>query len=186
MAGIIRFLGDPHLKHERIWPGRGFSSMEEHDTAVVDSIYQTCERGDSLYLTGDICFGGAVVFEELMFAGLVRHMARKGVKHKIDPNTRPDFSIKVSQGNHDKTLMLIQLMESGWITKFSALFEFYDKVLEKKIVVSHVPMFLDRWDYNVHGHLHRTLHNQSTKHLNSSWEQFNRPVTLTELGAEPK
>lgn len=176
MAGIVYYLGDTHVLHPKVVKTRGFESQEEHDMAVVDSIYQTCHRGDSLVLTGDICFGGAEGFIRLMREGAQRNLPH--LKNGVPLDWRPNFTIKVTQGNHDKTRMLIALLEAGWISGFACMYEYMTS--RGKIVVSHIPMILDRWGYNIHGHLH-TVVRPEPHYLNSSWEQHRRPMTFEAL-----
>lgn len=179
MAGIVRYLGDPHLLHPKVVEDRGFDSQEEHDAAVVDSIYKACRARDSLILAGDICFGGAQGFISLMREGAVRNddYYRSG-KRPLPDDWRPAFNIKVAQGNHDSFAMLLELYNSGWISMFGAMFE--RKTKHGHILATHVPFQLDRWDYNIHGHLHGEIR-EEREYLNCSWEQHKRPVTLEEL-----
>lgn len=75
MAGIVKYLGDTHLGHKKIFAPRGFETQEAHDAAVVDSIFQEMKSRDVLELAGDICFIGAEGFIRLM---------REGAKRNID------------------------------------------------------------------------------------------------------
>lgn len=183
MAGIVYYLGDSHLFHSKVVESRGFTSQEEHDNTIIDSIYQTCHRGDSLVLTGDICFGGAAGYIKAMRDGAARNMSHLG--GVVPDNWRPNFTTKVTQGNHDSSKMLKELFDAGWLSKYGAHFEYshcFDEETQDnvKILVSHIPHVLDRWDFNVHAHLHeKTL--KDTVYLNSSWEQHRKPVTFIEL-----
>lgn len=180
MAGIRYFLGDTHLGHIKVVETRGFKTQEEHDMAVVDSIYRTCRRGDSLTLTGDICFSGPDEFIRLMREGAQRNLPN--MKGGASEDWRPNFNIKVIQGNHDGFNMLMTLYLDEWISRFQATEEFYHKTDDGKVklIVSHIPLVPDRWDYNVHGHLHQKCL-EDERYLNSSWEQFGRPVTFQEM-----
>lgn len=53
------FTADLHLGHPFIASLRGFSSVEEHDRAVVDAINSRVGRNDRLYVLGDVCSGSA-------------------------------------------------------------------------------------------------------------------------------
>ncbi len=180
MSGRVYFLGDNHFKHEKIWRGRGFNSMEEHDVAVALSIFETCGRDDSLYLLGDISFGGAVAFHQAMMTAWRLHRRKVGGPAPAEVD-RPKFSINVVQGNHDKSNMLRDLVSCGWITNFHSLREF--RVGGQKVVATHVPIHpdcLDRWGINVHGHLHAHSINDH-RYKCVSWEHHKKPVWIEDL-----
>ena len=111
---------------------------------------------------------------------------REGAKRNIDEfkrrpvpdDWRPNFIIRVAQGNHDSFKMLLSLYLDGWISSFGAMYERDTSV--GRVLTTHVPYQLDRWAYNIHGHLHDKLR-EEREYLNCSWEQFKRPVTLAEL-----
>lgn len=181
MSGRIYFLGDTHIGHKKIWEPRGFSSLEEHDDAIADSIFNCCGRDDSLYILGDICFGGADKFHDVMMGGLLRYRKRHG-NHLPQSNERPKFVINVVQGNHDKSKMLHQLIDMGWITNYHSLREFRSQA-GHKVVATHVPIHpacLERWAINAHAHLHaQSLNDHRFKCV--SWEQTHGPVWIEDL-----
>lgn len=177
MAGIVKYLGDTHLFHPKVVESRGFTTQDEHDAAVVDSIFQNCGSRDSLFLAGDICFAGPNGFIKRMREGAKRNIC-EFKRRPVPDDWRPSFTIKVAQGNHDKLNMLMTLHSQGWINSFGAMYE--RTTPAGKIVISHVPFQLDRWDYNIHAHLHGNIR-EEREYLNCSWEQFKRPVTLDEL-----
>lgn len=177
MAGIVKYLGDPHLLHKKIFVPRGFDTQEAHDAAIIDSIFQGMKSRDVLELAGDICFGGAEGFIRLMREGAKRNID-EFKRHPVPDDWRPAFIIKVAQGNHDSFKMLLQLYLEGWIDSFGAMYE--RKTPHGMIVTTHVPCQLDRWAYNIHGHLHEKIR-EEREYLNCSWEQFKRPVTFAEL-----
>lgn len=179
MAGEVLYLGDTHLMHPGVVKDRGFETQEEHDAAVVDSIFKRCRARDSLILTGDICWGGSEGFIRLMREGAIRNLDEyRKLKKPLPEDWRPAFNIKIAQGNHDGFNMMMELVLSEWISKFGSMFE--RNTRHGRILATHVPHLLDRWDYNVHGHLHREIR-QEREYLNSSWEQHQRPVTIDEL-----
>ena len=162
MAGIVKYLGDTHLGHKKIFKPRGFDTQEAHDAAVIDTIFQGLKSRDVLELAGDICFIGAEGF----------------IRRPVPDDWRPNFIIRVAQGNHDRFKMLMQLYQEGWISSFGAMYERDTPV--GRVLTTHVPYQLDRWAYNIHGHLHENIR-EEREYLNCSWEQFKRPVTLSEL-----
>lgn len=177
MAGIVKYLGDLHLGHKKIFQPRGFDTQEAHDAAVVDAIFQGLKSRDVLELAGDICFIGAEGFIRLMREGAKRNIG-EFKRHPVPDDWRPAFQIKVAQGNHDSFNMLLELYNKGWISSFGAMFE--RKTPVGMVLTTHVPYQLDRWAYNIHGHLHENIR-EEREYLNCSWEQYKRPVTLAEL-----
>ena len=60
---------DTHLHHNRdfVWKSRGFSSVVEHDNAVIDSINTTVKSDDILLHLGDLCLNTKIdEFEQLI------------------------------------------------------------------------------------------------------------------------
>lgn len=181
MAGNVFYLGDPHLLHPKVVETRGFTSQEEHDKAVIDSMFAACRSRDSLILAGDVCFGGAEGFIRLMREGAVRNIDEfKSKKRPVPDDWRPAFNIKIVQGNHDGFAMLIELWQKGWISMFGAMIERKIPGTRLKLIVSHIPLLPDRWDYNIHAHLHGKIL-EEREYLNCSWEQHKRPVSFKEL-----
>lgn len=186
MSGRIFLLGDTHFLHKKIWPSRGFDSMEEHDRAVALSIFQACGRDDSLYLLGDICFGGAKGFHRVMMDAWREHRRALGgpIPAEVD---RPNFSINVVQGNHDGSKMLHELIDMGWITNYHSLREFR-LANGKKVVATHVPIHpscLDRWAINAHAHTHaRMVFDMYSRFKCVSWEMFRQPIWIDNLARD--
>lgn len=56
----VRFTSDLHLGHRKVAEIRGFEHVEEHDEAILEVLYETLQRGDSLWILGDLSSGGSV------------------------------------------------------------------------------------------------------------------------------
>lgn len=52
------FTSDTHLSHIKVSENRGFSSIEEHDDAIISNINSIVRPSDTLYILGDIVMGG--------------------------------------------------------------------------------------------------------------------------------
>ena len=52
---------DLHLSHDRafIWDARGFNSVEEMNTAIIERFNSVVSPEDETYILGDLCLGGA-------------------------------------------------------------------------------------------------------------------------------
>lgn len=178
MAGKVFTTADLHLGHITAAEARGFKTVEEHDKAVIDSIFETVGPRDVLWVLGDVCFKGFDHYVKLM---LDRLNADQGYVKRRDVNLRPQFITKIAQGNHDDTKLLIRLREEGWINTFAACHA--QTTPHGKVLLSHIPVHectLDRWSFNVHGHLHEK-YVESKKYQCVSWEQGRRPVELNSI-----
>lgn len=120
---------DPHLGHERCnvkW--RGFDSNEEFTELFIDNWNRTVTKWDTVWVLGDILFGGHSV-------ELFNRM--NGLKHLI-------------LGNHDNKS--IHRYAEGF-SKIKAT-----ECLRRKFVLSHIPVHPSSLDchglVNIHGHIH--------------------------------
>jgi len=189
MAGITHVASDPHIKHLKIFKDRGFETIEEHDKYVAHSIFKGVRNRDTLYILGDCCFGTPEEFKEAMIKGYIAAQADFGTKIEYNENFRlvDHLTIKVAQGNHDKTSYLLKLVELGVISSFAATYE--KKVGKIKVVLSHIPLIMDRWEVNVHGHLHSDVVNlpidytkiPDPRYKCVSWEQYRGSIVLKDL-----
>ncbi len=163
------FIADLHFGHQKILEfSRGqFKTIEEHDEALIDNWNSVVGKKDTVWVLGDFCFGK----KNLALAGRL-----KGVK-------------KLVMGNHD-----ILPMEN-YLKYFSKV---YGCIKWKNCVLTHMPVLftgvdaLNRFDFNIHGHLHNTIIKTESKygdHLYKddrykcvSCEQINyTPITYEEL-----
>ena len=57
--GEVWLSSDLHLSHNKpfLYEPRGFSSIEEHDEAIIDNINEVVAPEDTLYLLGDLMLG---------------------------------------------------------------------------------------------------------------------------------
>lgn len=136
---------DTHFRHEKAAHLRGFSTVEEHDTAIIDAINSTVRKNDTLIIAGDITGGGTAGWPEL--------------DEIVCVNKR------LVAGNHDPNLIRL----SEYFISTHAYFSV------RGYLISHIPIhptFLERWDGNIHGHLHDKsvgdprYHCVSMEHLN--------------------
>ena len=54
------FTSDLHIGHDKefLWGARGFSSVEEYDTAIIKNWNEIVWPTDTVYILGDLCMGG--------------------------------------------------------------------------------------------------------------------------------
>lgn len=127
------YIADLHLGHgDGILRFRGgFENWEAHDQFVVDQINETVNPTDSLYIAGD-----AVITD-------------KGIKYLQKIACR---NIYLIPGNHCGERTQLASMPYKRITGALTV-----RVGNYNCIVTHIPIHpseLDRWDINIHGHLH--------------------------------
>ena len=150
----IYFISDPHFGHINMALKRGFDTVEEHDELIVSNWNKVITKRDVVYLLGDITM-------------------EKGNYDVLD---RLNGIIKVVLGNHDMPQHVPKLLEK--VNKVSGCIKWKDCIL------THIPihpMEIDRFRYNIHGHIHEydTGH---PKYINVSCETIGyTPRTFEEL-----
>ncbi len=115
----------------------GFHSSEEHDQYLVDAWNKKVSKRDTVWILGDVAFTND---------GLDLLSSMNGTKNLVF-------------GNHDK------LQASRYFKHFTKL---GGAVPFKHGVLTHVPVHpdqLDRWQYNIHGHLHKDVVNTSIEEV---------------------
>lgn len=138
---MIYFTSDLHFGHDRdfIYERRGFSSIEEHDEALIRNFNEIVTDEDELYILGDV-----FLYDDEHGMECLRRL--KGKKHLI-------------RGNHD-TNARCELMKDAVID------EGYSNVLDYKklhFYLSHYPSITSNYDdgkhlaqrvINLSGHTH--------------------------------
>ncbi len=149
------FIADTHFGHQNALLFRPqFKTLEEHDEHIIERWNSVVRPQDTVYHLGDV----------VMNRRCLESVARlNGKKHLV-------------MGNHD---------DFPW-EAFSPYFERPHgvKVFPGRFVCSHVPVHpssLDRWGFNVHGHLHdKEL--DDPRYLCVSLEQcFYTPIPLPKV-----
>lgn len=161
MSSTIFFLGDTHFGHKNIInfsaATRPYSTIEEHNEALVEKWNAVVKPKDVVWLLGDVAFGR----ENLRY---VRYL--NGTKHLV-------------MGNHD-TYSIMDYIEVGFI-KICGVINY------NGFLLSHVPIHPSqlefRWKWNVHGHIHDPAkYRLSDQYINVNCDVVNcTPVSLEEL-----
>ena len=133
------FTSDWHLSHSKAWdtfkrpdgtPLRPFTSTEEMDNTLIDNVNKVVKPNDTLIMLGDV----GISRKSLQ---LIRRL------HVQD--------LRLVFGNHD-----IYPFQDYVDVGFKELYGVY--VMPKvRIVCTHIPVHIDsmeRWNQNLHGHLH--------------------------------
>lgn len=149
------FTSDLHLGHPHAAKMRGFSSVAEHDEAVILSLLDLPARS-KLWVLGDIAYNPQAL--------ALLHACPCTVKHAV-------------LGNHDKmhTREYLKVFRSveGAVR--------YKKLWLTHIPVH--PQELYRCMGNVHGHIHKSgaTKNLGMPYFNVNWDNWLRPVPYEEI-----
>ena len=132
----VFFIADTHFGHPGVLNFRDqFTTVDEHDEFVVGEINETVNPTDTLIILGD-----AII-------------TPYGVKAFTDIRCR---NIIIVPGNHDGERFNLMHVPN---IRIMGNYEYKDRDIIKgmRIVGSHIPInpaCLDRWNLNIHGHLH--------------------------------
>lgn len=151
------FIGDTHFGHRNILrfdavrPHRPFDTIEEHDEELVRRWNGVVSKGDIVWHLGDFAFSSKAI----AIAGRLNG-------HK-----------RLVLGNHD------HYPTAEYLKHFHKVYG--AATLRDDILLTHVPVHpdqLDRFKFNVHGHLH-THSLDDARYINVSAEQINlTPVPM--------
>ena len=140
---MIYFTSDLHLNHDKefIYKERGFSSVEEMNTAIINNINETLTEGDELFILGDLMLGDNAAGIELL----------KAIQNPIS----------IILGNHDTNARItlyqelenVKLVEQMWILNMH----------HRLWYLTHYPLFVNNYHaggdsgkpiYSLSGHTH--------------------------------
>lgn len=152
------YTADLHFGHKNIlsFTNRNeYTSVEEMDTLILDTINNTVNKEDTLYILGDVALGG--------FTNATTLLGKIKCKVLIVP------------GNHD-TLKALTKYEK--LSNVSILKELHEtKLAGKKVVLCHYP--LAEWNgyfrgsYHLYGHTHANFENRG-KSLDVGWDNYHK------------
>lgn len=143
---------DLHFCHKNILKlgnGRPFSTIEEHDQALITNWNDAVNANDTVFILGDLCFCNDINIITDIFKKL------NGQKHIVF-------------GNHDRTKVLAALLKANIISSLRSYFE-YSYItttgLKQKFIMMHYPIL--EWNgciggpnrnksIHVYGHIHDT------------------------------
>lgn len=147
------FISDLHFGHQGTlrFERTQFKNVEEHDAFIIESINSVVDHGDELYILGDVGWG-------------------KHFRKVKELNGRKTLIL----GNHDggSRSQYLELFADIYATPI---------YLNKKILLSHVPVPVPKGVFNVHGHLHGAYLDLPT-HLNVSCHMIDyKPISEKQL-----
>ena len=138
---MIFFTSDLHIGHNKdfIWKPRGFSSIEEHDTAIIRNWNSIVSYEDEVYILGDLCMSSNEYEWNRVFKVL------NGKKYFI-------------HGNHDTTNKIKRYIEEYNMTDYGDT-KIYKYNKHKTFYLSHYPTLVGNYEenkffWNLSGHTH--------------------------------
>lgn len=113
----VWFTSDMHFGHnqEFIWKARGFSSIEEHDEAIIRNWNETVSQEDKVYILGDLMLGNNT--------------------HGMDCIKQLNGEKYIIIGNHDTDTRVKLYPEIGNILGYASMVKFG----KQHIYLSHYP-----------------------------------------------
>ena len=142
----IYLISDLHFSHNNMAIKRGFNSVEEHDSHIINTWNKTVSKKDTVWILGDI------TMEKSSPYYLLNQL--NGIK-------------KVVLGNHDMPQHVPELLK--YVNKVCGMFDY------KGFTFTHCPIHeseVGRFIKNIHGHVHENTLNDS-RYVNVSAEAIN-------------
>lgn len=154
MSHKVFVISDLHFGHKNMALHRGFSSVEEHDSYIINNWNKVVNKRDTVWILGDLTMERSHNYE------LLNQL--KGIKNVV-------------LGNHDMPQHVPELLK--YVNKVCGCFDY------KRYILTHVPIHMSeasRHLVNIHGHLHEHSIQNSPKHINVSCEVINYTPVLLE------
>lgn len=163
MTQEIFVIGDTHFGHTNILTFkdsygnivRKFNSIEEHDQTIIDNWNKVVKPKDKVYHLGDVSLN----------------------KQSVKLIEQCNGTKVLIRGNHDlhPTKYYLQYFRDVYGVRGLG---------DPKCILTHVPIHpssVERWLFNVHGHLHHNIIDDP-RYINVSCEQVNfTPINLREV-----
>ena len=145
----FKISSDYHLRHKNVlkYDNRPFSSIEEHDKAIIESHNSTVDENDDFFFLGDFCFDRKISTIEYLLSRL------NGNKYFI-------------KGNHDKKNIIKAYEKFGTYLGEQASIKVGNSYKDSQdIVLNHFAM--RTWEKSHHGSWHLYGHSHgSLEHIN--------------------
>lgn len=158
--GKILFISDTHFHHTNMAIKRGFSTAEEMNQHILEKWNSKVLKKDTVYLLGD------VTMEKANYEILSRLNGYK----------------KVILGNHDQPQHIPELLK--YVNSVCGMYKKGFEEAKGNIIMTHCPIHeseLNRFKYNIHGHVHENSLEDS-RYINVSCEVIDyTPKFIEEL-----
>lgn len=154
--GRVFAISDLHLCHDKefVWKDRGYSSIEEHNKAIVENWNNVVNSDDIVYVLGDIVMKS--LDDEVLF------------QHGIDLLKSLNGKLIIVRGNHDseERISLYEQCDNVISANNAALYVKYPEVGGYTFYLSHYPTMVSHEKLkkiknaviNLYGHTHQKTH----------------------------
>lgn len=147
-------ISDLHFGHTNMALKRGFKSVDEHDSFIIESWNKTISKRDVVWILGDITMEKSSPYYLLS--------RLNGIK-------------KVVLGNHDQPQHVPELLK--YVNTVCGMFKY------KNLILTHCPIHeseMGRFSKNIHGHVHEDSL-PDKRYINVSCENVNYIPQLLSL-----
>lgn len=180
----VWFTSDLHLGHKLVSELRGFASTDEHDSAVMESLYKV-GRGDQLWILGDLSCGSTAA-------------ERRALSLLLDFKQNKEVKLHLISGNHDSVASIHRESYKAF-KAFAGVFDSIGDFGRKR--VAGIPLLMSHYPYDgdhseverytqyrlknldewlIHGHTHST-EKIDGKQIHIGWDAWREPVHLTTI-----
>lgn len=204
----IYFTADLHYEHVNIIKGqsvwknknacRDFSSVEEMNKKIIESINNTVTKYDTLYILGDVAFKNLYSVVDLM-----KNIKCKNVYLILgnhDQSIRDNKKFYIYEESETPALLAYEFLGKTIMPnvkyefRLKELFKDVQKRIEfkyegQRFILDHYP--LSTWNQAmhgsimIHGHVHGALDDSDLnlyyKRIDVDWGKFQRPVSIDEI-----
>lgn len=158
--GKILFISDTHFHHTNMAIKRGFSTAEEMNQHILEKWNSKVLKKDTVYLLGDVTM----------------EKANYEILNKLNGYK------KVILGNHDQPQHIPELLK--YVNSVCGMYKKGFEEVKGNIIMTHCPIHegeLNRFKYNIHGHVHENSLEDS-RYINVSCEVIDyTPKFIEEL-----
>lgn len=185
----VWFTSDLHLHHEKVATERGFSTVARHDMSIIESIERTVDRGDQVWILGDLTVGGTAA----------ETYALETLKHYIADLCGAELHLIA--GNHDSCHPMANRnshnRQRAFLETFTSVQLFARRrIAGQPVLLSHFPYvgdhsetdrgvqyrLPDNGEYVLHGHTHSKAVGTG-KQIHVGWDAWRGLVDLDEIAA---
>lgn len=135
------YISDLHLCHEKMLEPRGFKTLEEMHSRIVEGWNSVVKFGDTVIVAGDVCMLGSDPQKWAENYVICRDVFKR---------LRVGRWLLVG-GNHDHG----DMRQSLYRLYFDKIYGAFSP--QSDVLVTHIPIHpaqLERWEFNIHGHTH--------------------------------
>jgi calcineurin-like phosphoesterase family protein len=190
----VFFVSDTHFGHKQefVWGSRGYSSVEEHDLQIIESINQRVRENDILLHLGDFCLNTTIEkFHEYIQSIKCQNVWMLFGNHN-NPHERKVYQPLTTQYIADASNRKFQVYPVVH-KNIKFLGHYYEVSVDGQVIVMfHYPIsvwnFMSHGAWHLCGHSHynfdpSTAENKTSKILDVGWDGQKKPYSFEEVKA---